>query len=454
MQPPLPPRPPKFPPDPPKLPPLPIGLDEPLPFGEDIAIRLLSLDGGGIYGYTTACMLRELCETNDSFLLPWRSTAQSEESADPQGEAEEARGAKDAGSLPQPQDQPGAPWAYAGTSAGALNALLMAKESNPREYVLAGELQRFWQDRGTFAGPDNPLDWMLSWSGMTAWFGSKRYTEMLQAHFGNRRLGDLPNRVIIMSFNWAGRDGGMSSGWRPKVFTNYPADNPDRDIEVYKVAYAAAAPTGLRPIRWGLGDGGTSDPDPARAALMEVIKKLRRDDSPVPSFGAMARAEGVPHLAEKIGEAVHEAVASLSRLPDLGVLQFIRVLSLGVAAKVPSYWQNHFNLGSMLFNSLPTNPPRGQMWPPFWDIAIDAPTETSVHACEVLLQDRYCRLDPPLLGPPQQPPTLAATMLARFPQWQEYLIQQQRAELQSETALRALGEARAFIDNGWKRPEP
>ncbi|MCA9649183.1 MAG: patatin-like phospholipase family protein [Myxococcales bacterium] len=61
-------------------------------------IHIISMDGGGIYGLATARMLRKLCERDPAFL------AKSDIAS----------------------------YRFAGTSAGALNALLLAKEEDPR----------------------------------------------------------------------------------------------------------------------------------------------------------------------------------------------------------------------------------------------------------------------------------------------------------------------------------
>ncbi len=61
--------------------------------------RMLCMDGGGIYGYFTVLMLRNLAQRYDNFLTKRHISA------------------------------------FAGTSAGALISMLLAKEENPREYL-------------------------------------------------------------------------------------------------------------------------------------------------------------------------------------------------------------------------------------------------------------------------------------------------------------------------------
>ena len=73
-------------------------------------LRILSVDGAGIYGLTGAIWLRRLCLEDPSFLAPGNVNL------------------------------------FAGISAGAINVLLLAKEPDPRRAVLDGRLERFWQE--------------------------------------------------------------------------------------------------------------------------------------------------------------------------------------------------------------------------------------------------------------------------------------------------------------------
>ncbi len=104
----------------------------------------LSLDGGGIYGLCAALWLKALCQRNEHFL------------------------SRDGIDL------------FAGTSAGAVNALLMARHANPREAVLDGELERYWKDQRSFSNRD-PWTSMLSFMGLSAWYSAADQLELLRA---------------------------------------------------------------------------------------------------------------------------------------------------------------------------------------------------------------------------------------------------------------------------------
>ena len=130
-------------------------------------IHIISMDGGGIYGLATARMLRKLCERDPAFL------AKSDIAS----------------------------YRFAGTSAGALNALLLAKEEDPRAFVLAGGLDDYWRNTLVFQPPDDW--WSLYWSflGITPWFGSSRYQQSLEELFGATTLDTIAHKVFVALFD-------------------------------------------------------------------------------------------------------------------------------------------------------------------------------------------------------------------------------------------------------------
>src|SRR5690242_19279812 len=103
-------------------------------------IRIVSIDGGGIYGLTSATWMRQLCERDPNFLKPTGPGAQ----------------------IPL----------LAGISSGAVNALLLAKEPDPRQALLDGVIQAFWKEPIGAFSHSNP--WTAWWSlyGVGGWFGT------------------------------------------------------------------------------------------------------------------------------------------------------------------------------------------------------------------------------------------------------------------------------------------
>jgi hypothetical protein len=238
---------------------------------------VLSLDGGGIYGLTEAIWLRQLCEAVPGFLVPGQVRV------------------------------------LAGCSAGAANALLLALFESPREAVLAGVLERFWTRTGILSNEGPVTRWTKGW---TAMFGAEDEYAGLYDVFGDMTLGDLPNRVLISTFNYTGataeehtapgafgtvfdratpdwaalrpdhvfrmgkppqakdpKAGQTQRHWRPKFFDNQALNEDDRDLKVVDIAMAAMCVPGIRPFRGGLGDGGLMSADPSMGAVAHLLRQ-------------------------------------------------------------------------------------------------------------------------------------------------------------------------------------
>jgi patatin-like phospholipase len=405
--------------------------------------RIVTMDGGGLYGLTSALWLKQLCEEDPEFLAP------------------------------------GNVQLFAGCSAGALNCLLLAREPDPRSFVLAGGLERFWRQPGTF-GNSNPVTAFWSLFQITAWYGAEDFLQLLRTLFGDMTLGDLPQRVLITSFNWTGardacRDaaapspygcppggppwidpsnpwaalggqaapypmppnpadvfgptGSEARGWRPKFFKNFPPEEPDRRCRVVDVAYAAATPPGLRAVLNGFGDGGTFNACPSADAVAAAVAEERR-------LWNLKAGEG--------NDTDPDFEAALMAK----MLETIRLLSLGVGAKKSAYWLRFFDVSFTQFNAYPTNPLVGNWYPPNVSVGLDGPTEDAVYISRQLLSNGFHRLNPGLL----EVPTLVACLWARFPMAREWLTQQIYAAVQTAASKEAVGKALQFLANGWHNP--
>ncbi|MDJ0836208.1 MAG: patatin-like phospholipase family protein [Acidobacteriota bacterium] len=339
------------------------------------AYRIVSMDGGGIYGLATALLLKKTIDDKNSpqdFLA--RQTVHL----------------------------------FSGTSAGAINALLLAKEEDPRAFVIGGGLDEFWRQSGTFANEKNPIDAFWSWFGLTAWLGTLDFQELLRQTFGDMTFRELKNNVLVATFDWSGVDG---RHWRPRFFSN--GHEADLNRRVADVAYGAASPPGLRALVDGLGDAGIFAPDPCTNAVAAVINYLGKDDP---------------------GQ----------------YLKHVFALSVGVATRQPFYWLKQFNLGMLPFYFwLPTNPFTGDYYPPGVQSVLNGPTDDTVWECKNLLGERYHRLSPRVIGPPNLPPTLIATSWARFPWWQQYLIGEITKTLDSTTAMDSVVDTAKYLKNQW-----
>jgi hypothetical protein len=413
--------------------------------GHEPIRRILSLDGGGLYGLTSALWLKQLCEGDPGFLGPGNVDL------------------------------------FAGCSAGALNSLLLAKEPDPRKFLLAGGLDAFWRLPGTFSN-SNPVTALLSLYQITAWLGVEDFRQVLRNLFGDMTLGDLPHRVLITSFNWTGARtagsgagpawppgcgpcdpwnpwtyldpwswwaamGGQVSGypapaspadylggvgqnvrgWRPKFFKNFPESEPDRQLRVVDVAYAAATPPGLRAVLDGFGDGGTFNACPCADALAAAVANERQAND-LESDAAMT-----PERLTADFDLVRNVLCSL------------RLLSLGVGATKPAYWLKFFDTSFTQFNVYPTNPLVGNWYPPNVSVGLDGPTEDAIYISRQLLSANFHRLNPGIL----EVPTLVACLWARFPSARWWLTQQIYAAVETPASKAAVKDALAFLQGRW-----
>lgn len=272
-------------------------------------IRILSLDGGGIYGMTGALWLRQLCEENEAFL----------DGTDVD--------------------------VFVGCSSGACNALLLAMYERPREAVLDGLLERFWTEPGTFSNT-NPMGALMSFTGKVGWFGEGDFRSQLGRYMGSKRFKDLPQKVLISTYDWHGRktypdlkegegtprsepslemwtqmwrkavtgwlpgldamaqtmpvydvrrdekdarnddwqsltrvdlQGAHDRHWKPRFFKNLSAESEDNDYLIAEIAYGAATPPGFRALRGGLGDGASFSANPSVHGISAVVAHFRRE---------------------------------------------------------------------------------------------------------------------------------------------------------------------------------
>ncbi|CAM2011337.1 patatin-like phospholipase family protein [Acanthopleuribacter pedis] len=414
-------------------------------------IRLVTFDGGGIYGYCTAIMLRNLCHRLPNFL---------------------ARGCTDI---------------FAGTSIGALISLLLAKEEEPRRFIMSGELEALFFNENLYSNKQDPLNRMLSLYGMTAWSGGADMDKIMDQYFGNMRMGDLKQRVLITTFAMGAHKG--PNTWETRIWRNFPSDKitiVDENKLVRDVAYGAVSPSTLRPIRGFLTDGGMTAMSPAISALAEIVdkppelvsledaaKKLRNRtrtllkdyyegtislDEVIKEVPALLK--GWQHLLEAgyesgydptdyqnlllklsqllekvdspgseddsdtMGSASDETLHLISQIAEttryrydrLNLLRKIELFSVGVGSRVPGYHAADYNYGIVPFSLLPTNILQAFFTPPFMQLMYDPNTKYISTTAGRLLgdADRFFRLDPEVIGFPV-PPVIPATYLARIP---------------------------------------
>lgn len=190
------------------------------------AYRILALDGGGIRGILTAVLLERLMESDPGLL----------EKVD----------------------------LFAGTSTGGLMALGFAAGWAP------AEARALYAERGAFVFADSRQDDLHDLgNAVGAQYGMENVRSVLVELFGDLRLGDLPKKVLISSFDLD--NGTPRRTWKPKFFHNFPGVDSDAHERVVDVALRTSAAPSYFPIYQGFIDGGVVASNPAMCALAQAL---------------------------------------------------------------------------------------------------------------------------------------------------------------------------------------
>lgn len=174
---------------------------------------------------------------------------------------------------------------FAGTSAGAFNALYLASFEHPDDGLR--ELGKFWaevtaRNRDGFS----LLRALAVPLGQSSLLASKPMRDYFLDVFGSKlRLGDLHHGVVITTFA-LDDDVPPLRTWKPKVFHNTGRrDDPDLELRVVDVALRSGSPPLLYPIYQGIDhtgggfvDGGVWANNPAIVALAQAIRNLVHGD--------------------------------------------------------------------------------------------------------------------------------------------------------------------------------
>lgn len=256
--------------------------------------RVLSLDGGGIYGLFTCILLKKLCQKDKNFLKDDRVML------------------------------------YAGTSAGALITLTLAQYESPREAILDpnnGVLDDLFTPGILYNNWLSPLQGLTSYSFWTAWAGREGPEFLLKQRFKDKTLGDLKQRVLITTFNLSGEPNKKGRSWNPKIYYNFPDDRPDLDLLVRKVAYGAISPLGWHPVIDGISDGGAFADNPAPTAIAKVVEEIRKAEPDAEVFGEVVKL--LVDVHDRQNSMIRQVKAS-EKAPSVGfgkhLFQFIKEL--------------------------------------------------------------------------------------------------------------------------------
>lgn len=423
------------------------------PIGEPI--RILSIDGGGIYGLTAALWLEQMCKNDESFM--------------------------------NGDDI----YLFVGCSSGACNAMLLAMEKTPRDAILRGKLRDFWHDGGVFTN-SNPLENWLGNKGHVGYYGMNDFMDQLKSYMGDTTLEELPQQVLISTYDWHGRETypEMRRGhkevyahtdalgawgklleqlmpstfsrsfiesppepaergletfyeerrvtsnyrhWKPKFFSNM-IDPTDDDYLIREIAYAAATPPGFRAIRSGLGDGASFSANPSTHAISTVLRACQLAAA---QLWVAGRNGGKPPTDEQL---VDQSIEHADLVGEL--LMRIRMLSIGDGTRQPYYSLRDSNRGLESWGKHASNIWHGNIYPPT-HYALQASDEEATKVSSELLGFRYFRMNPPVMDLP----TVSAAYYAKYPVIRAQIINNVKSGVQDTRSREAIKKAHEFLDS-------
>jgi patatin-like phospholipase/acyl hydrolase len=192
--------------------------------------RVLCLDGGGIRGLLTARLLERLEGERPGWL----------------GEVD----------------------FFAGTSTGAILAVGLAAG------LPISELVALYRREGGAIFSTGLVDFVLT-AGYSRGprYSNRRLARELRDRFGDTRLGELPDRVLVTSFDLARETASGAPGpWKPKIFHNFPGEDSDGDERVVDVVLRSAAAPTYFPAYQGYVDGGVVANNPSVCAVAQALR--------------------------------------------------------------------------------------------------------------------------------------------------------------------------------------
>ncbi|MEM8663521.1 MAG: patatin-like phospholipase family protein [Pseudomonadota bacterium] len=197
---------------------------------------------------------------------------------------------------------------FAGTSSGAVNAMLLAWFEDP---VVALEAILRFEDEVRNQGPSNPLAVAGTLFGTNAAMPADKIKAFCDETFGEAAiLSDLPRPVLIPAFQLDALDAHVAVDatgdeavvphrrWSTRLFTNMPGDPAASDLIADVAIRTMAMPiqypihqsiTGIGP---GYVDGGVFANNPAMAALTHSLASQKLDDISVLSLGVPRNLTG------------------------------------------------------------------------------------------------------------------------------------------------------------------
>lgn len=154
---------------------------------------------------------------------------------------------------------------FAGTSTGAVLAAGFANGFQPRF------LRQMYQGFGETVFEDSLWDDLKNLKYLLgADYSLANLKNLLEEVIGDTRLGDLPKKILIATFDL--KDESLNPpSWKPKFFHNYPADDDDDKQRLVDVVIRSAAAPVYFPMYQGYIDGGVAALNPATCALAQAF---------------------------------------------------------------------------------------------------------------------------------------------------------------------------------------
>lgn len=214
--------------------------------------KILSLDGGGIKGVLATTILERVIQEFPDFL----------DDVD----------------------------LFCGTSTGGLIALGLANHITVEKLsnIYLKEVQEVFQD--------NIWDDIKDLGNLRgAQYSTRGLARVLHRYLDNKTLGDLKEKVAIVSFDLYDEN---TESWKPKIWHNFPNEDVDFDEAAVNVGlYTAAAPTYFNTVN-GMIDGGVVANNPSMIGLSQVLDKRNPEvpnleDIKLLSIGTGFNPEGI-----------------------------------------------------------------------------------------------------------------------------------------------------------------
>lgn len=198
--------------------------------------RILCLDGGGVRGMLTVCVLQRIVKKHPTFF----------DNVD----------------------------AIVGTSAGGILSLLLSAGYTP------DQCEKIFDFSMPHIFSHNP--WRVI-NPFRAKYSDKSKEELLRYFLGERKMVDLERTCTVIAFRLDGHKSKTHSffhkeGWRPAIFSNmHKGDSnitPDADLFAWEAAMSTSAAPTFFPVHRGYTDGGIVANNPSIVAISKAIAHL------------------------------------------------------------------------------------------------------------------------------------------------------------------------------------